>query len=127
MCIAHGAGEAYFRAMRLRAFLRLFVLAAMLIAPIGMVGGHAAMAAPQAPQASASGHCADMAGSHQQAPADKVPGKSIDCMIACACVPSPGVQLADPPLPVAAPEPAMIVALADGLNPAADPPPPRLS
>ena len=126
MCIAHGAGEAYFRAMRLRALIRLFVLVAMLIAPIGMVGSHAAMAAPHAPQA-ASSHCADMAGSHEQAPADKAPGKSIDCMIACACVPSPGVRLADPPLAVTGPEPAMIVALAGGLNPAADPPPPRFS
>lgn len=113
--------------MRLRAFLHLFVLAALLLAPIGMVGSHAAMAAPQAPEASAGGHCADMVGSNQRAPADKAPGKSIDCMIACACVPSPGVQLADPPLPVAAPEPAMITALVSGLNPAADPPPPRLS
>ena len=111
--------------MRLRALLRLFVLAALLLAPLGMVGSHAAMAAPRASE-TASGHCADMAGSHDQAPADQAPGKSIDCMIACACVPSPGVQLADPPLPVAAPEPAMIVSLAGGLNPAADPPPPRL-
>jgi hypothetical protein len=113
--------------MRLRALLRLFVVLAMLAAPIGMVGGHAAMAAPAAPRASSGDHCADMAGSNEQDPADKAPGKSIDCMIACACVPSAGVQLADPPLRVAAPEPAMLVALATGLNPAADPPPPRLS
>ena len=125
MCIAHDASDAYFRAMRLRALLHIFVLAALLLAPIGMVGGHAAMAA--APEASPSGHCADMAGSHEQAPADKAPGKSIDCMIACACVPSPTVQLADPPLPVAVPGPAMIASLAGGLNPAADPPPPRFS
>ncbi len=127
MCIARRGCDAYFRAMRLRALIRLFVVLTMLIAPIGMVGSHSAMAAPQAPQASASGHCADMAGSHEQAPVGKAPGKSIDCMIACACVPSPGVQLADPPLPVAAPEPAMFVALSTGLNPAADPPPPRIS
>lgn len=113
--------------MRLRALLRLFVVLTMLVAPIGMVGGHAAMAAPAAPQASAGGHCGDMAGSQEQAPPDKAPGKSIDCMIACACVPSPGVQLADPPLAVAGPEPAMIVSLIGGINPAADPPPPRLS
>ena len=113
--------------MRLRALLHLFVLAALLLAPIGMVGNHAAMAAPQAPQALPSGHCADMTGSHEQAPADKAPAKSIDCMIACACVPTPTVQLADPPLPVAVPGPAMIASLAVGLNPAADPPPPRRS
>ena len=114
--------------MRLRALLRLFVLAALLLAPLGMVGSHAAMAAPHAAADQAvSGHCAEMGGSQDQAPADQAPGKSIDCMIACACVPTPGVQLADPPLPVAAPESAMIVSLAGGLNPAADPPPPRLS
>ena len=112
--------------MRPRALLGIFALLAMLIAPIGMVGGHSVMAAPRTPSAVA-GHCADMAGFHEQAPADKTPGKSIDCMIACACMPSSGVQLGDPPLPVAAPEPAMIVSLVDGLNPAADPPPPRLS
>ena len=110
-----------------RAFLRLFVVLTMLIVPIGMVGGHAAMAAPPASEPAAGDHCADMAGGHQQAPDDQAPGKSIDCMIACACVPSPGVQLADPPLPVAGPEAAMIVSLVGGINPAADPPPPRLS
>lgn len=113
--------------MRLRALLRLVMVLVMLIAPIGMVGSHAAMAAPQTSEASAGGHCADMAGAHDQAPAEQAPGKSIDCMIACACVPSPGVQLAEPPLAVAAPEAAMIVSLAGGLNPAADPPPPRFS
>ena len=113
--------------MRLRALLRLLVLAALLIAPIAMVGSHAAMAAPQTSEASAGGHCADMAGAHDQVPAEQAPGKSIDCMIACACVPTPGIRLAEPPLATAAPEPAMIVSLADGLNPAADPPPPRLS
>jgi hypothetical protein len=110
-----------------RAFLRLFVVLTMLMAPIGMSGGHAAMAAPRAPDSAAGGHCADMAGGHQQAPGDKAPGKSIDCMIACACVPTPGVQLADPPLALAGPQPAMIVSRIGGINPAADPPPPRLS
>ncbi|HEY0324424.1 MAG TPA: hypothetical protein VGC46_00420 [Allosphingosinicella sp.] len=110
--------------MCLRPLLHLFALVAMLVAPLGMVDDHAAAAAPQA---SAGGHCADMTGSRQQAPDDKAPGKSIDCMIACACVPSPGVQLAEPPLALAGPQPAMIVSRVGGINPAADPPPPRLS
>jgi hypothetical protein len=108
-------------------FTHLFTFLALLLAPLVMAGGHAAaMPVKAAGAADHGGHCAEMAPSgSKEAPVDR--GASIDCAIACACVQafahriSDRVQLAA----VYPPEPARNFAVSR--NPAADPPPPRLS
>jgi hypothetical protein len=84
------------------------------------------MAAPQ-PAAAAVGHCADAAGMSHEAPAGEEFGQGIDCFIACSCVPSLGAELADRPSFLQAPASAPPIAMRGGLNPQADPPPPRIS
>jgi len=111
--------------MLLKHLAKLLMILALLFAPAGMLSGHAAMAAP-APEASV-GHCADMAGPHGEAPDDTAPAENIDCMIVCSCVPPVGTELRDAPSLAKAPDVAAVVTFAAGSNPAADPPPPRLS
>lgn len=116
--------------MLLRRLLLALTLFALLLAPVAMMGDHAAMAAP-APVAAeqshemmtaGSGHCAD-----SQRPVGGDVGPAVDCMVACACVPSFAAPVTEPPtVPQMAPTVASIDAVA-GLNAQAEPPPPRLS
>lgn len=110
--------------MPIKHLARLLTILALLLAPIGMLGTHAAMAAP-APEA-AGGHCADMSGSSEDAPEDATPASAADCMIACACVPAKGAELNQTPAPKT-PATARPIQAVIGSNPTADPPPPRLS
>lgn len=114
-------------AVPFRFILRLLTVFALLLAPAGMMGSHAAMAAPPTLGSTASAsHCAEMGGSQQRAP-EHAPAKNIDCMIACSCMPPLGAELRTPPLLSAAPGPAATPARMHGLTPQAEPPPPRLS
>jgi hypothetical protein len=109
--------------MLLKHLARLLTILALLAAPVGMLSGHAAMAAPGV----SGGHCAEVTEAHDQAPEHAAPAVSVDCAIACACVPPIGAQLAEaPPLAdrAAATPPIAFVA---GFNLTADPPPPRKS
>jgi len=129
-------------------FIRVLTLLALLLAPFGMLGGHAAMAETHAAEAQAgTGHCADMAAPAEEAsaheapaheapadgaPADEAPGdaaptENVDCTIACSCVPTTASALAAPFAHVAAPAPAGRSLLPHGLGPRAELPPPRLS
>ena len=109
-------------------FLRVLTLLALLLAPAGMLGSHAAMAGvPVAAAAASDAHCAEMAGGGHEAPCDPQVPAGIDCMIACSCMPPLGAQLGQPPLRSAVPEPAMLTARLLGLSPQAETPPPRLS
>lgn len=107
-----------------RAMKRLFQLLlalAVLMAPLTMVGGGAAMAMPHDTMA-AMDHCAGMDG-----PSKKQPGLDIDCMIMCAAVPTVEPRL-DPQMTVPAPLlhfPA--TSTSDGLDPESETPPPRIS
>ncbi len=109
--------------------LRLFLLATMLLAPLGRIGIAQAMAAPAEAPATMAGHCAEMpappAGHHQKAPRQGDEKKAIDCMIACAAMttaPAPFVA----PTPVAEARPgAPLPCSLTGIRPEADPPPPR--
>ena len=85
--------------------VRLFVLLALLLAPVGMMSTHAAMAMPitgadlmshhDMAQAR-SGHCADTAVPSGEQPIDDTnPAKSTECMLACACVPPVIAQVAE--------------------------------
>lgn len=109
--------------MLFRRFLRLFVLLALMVAPLGMVSNHAAIAT-EVTAASSGGHCAEIEGS-SEAPGQGKASKSIDCMIACACVAPAQDQLAAPlisTMQLSSP----VISAALGLNPAADPRPPRI-
>ena len=118
-----------------RACLRLLLLAAMLLAPLGRIGIAQAMAAPAAAGAMA-GHCAGLPAAapaghqgahHHNAPAGGKEGMAVDCMIACAAMavaPAPFI----PPAPVGVGLPAhSFLASLTGISPEADPPPPRRS
>lgn len=114
--------------MPIKHLTRFLTLLALLLAPFGMAGGHAATAQTQHSQAQASGgHCADSAKAADEAPGKPGPVKNIDCMMACSCMPPVGAQLVAPPLPVTAPEAAPLDLLSHGLAPQAELPPPRLS
>jgi len=115
--------------------LRLLLLAAMLLAPVGRMGIAQAMAVPAEAPAAMAGHCADMpaaapaqpAGHHQQAPPQEDEQKAVDCMVACAAMASaPAAFVAPTPLADAQPDPPLLSSLT-GLRPEADPPPPRFS
>src|SRR5689334_10471007 len=91
--------------------LRLLLLAALLLAPVGRIGLAQAMAAPADAPSAMAGHCAEMPaptphrGHHGQAPKQDDERKAVDCMIACAAMaPAPAPFVA--PRPVAAALPA---------------------
>ena len=116
--------------MPARKLLRLLMVFALMFAPFAMVGGHAAMASPAAEGAGeqhamtsgADGHCADRGG---QEKGDL--NASIDCMIACAGMLPLAPVMAAYPAVANAPVRSLIVVVKDGLNPAAEPRPPRSS
>jgi hypothetical protein len=110
-------------------FLRVLMVVALIFAPLAMISGHAAMAAPATSAASehhtseaGGGHCSDMG---EEEPGD--PRASIDCMVACAGMlpSSPAVTTAT--LVLKSPDRPFITVAQHGLNPAAEPRPPRLS
>ena len=115
--------------------LRLLLLAALLLAPVGRMGIAQAMAVPAEAPAAMAGHCADMpaaaparpAGHHQQAPPQGDAEKAVDCMVACAAMASAPAPLVTPaPLADPLPDAPLLFSLT-GLRPEADPPPPRFS
>lgn len=119
----------YSGAMTVRFCLRLLLLAAMLLAPLGRLGMAQAM-----PGAAMTGDCATMAmasshpgAHHRQAPAPDGEKMAVDCMIACAAMATaPAPFVTPPPAAAARPEPLGLASLT-GIMPEADPPPPRLS
>ena len=118
-----------------RACLRLLLLAALLLAPLGRIGIAQAMAAP-AGAGPMAGHCAEMpaaapahhgSGHHQKAPDRDGEAMAVDCMIACAAMAvAPDPFVAPPPGAVAVPSLSFLPGLT-GIRPEADPPPPRFS
>lgn len=112
-------------------YMRFLTILAVLLAPLSMMGGHAAMAMPSpAPTAamdhgqsdSAAGHCADM---DQDQSGQTSP--SIDCMIACSAIHSAEFAVASHPAVHSATPIASLPGLHPGLHPESDPPPPRFS
>lgn len=106
------------------------MLIVLLVAPLGMMSGHAAMAMPVSPAGGThhaatspgAGHCSDTG---NESGANR--GASIDCMIACSGMPSQTPAIEKARLTVSAPAQPAITAAQPGRNPAAEPPPPRLS
>lgn len=95
----------------------------MLLAPLSMISGGAAMAMPHATGIMASsGHCPSMEGQSKDQSES-----SIDCMIACAAVTAASAEVANQPIFEAAAPVMPRSAGVRGLQPGFDPPPPRVS
>jgi hypothetical protein len=115
------------RAMPLARLIRFLTLFALLLAPLGMMGSHAAAAMPMPHGAS---HAAPVTPDHC-APAKDDDGdrarQSIDCTIFCAAMAAPDAAVsgrtafAGPALAIRP------VPFGQGLNPESEPPPPRIS
>ncbi len=118
------------RQMPSRLLLRVLLLVALVVAPLSMMRGHAAMAMPtsaaesghQAAMPGSDGHCSDM-GDQDGRDMDA----AIDCMVACAGMLPQTPAVRDASLVVSAPARAAVAVARHGLNPAAEPPPPRLA
>ena len=100
--------------------LRILTLLAVLLMPLGMIGGGPAMATPHHGTA-ATGHCADM---DEQQNKD-VPGRKADCTIACAAILPVIGDLGPQALALAAAAPLAPPPATRGLSPEAATPPPR--
>jgi hypothetical protein len=68
-----------------------------------------------------------MAGTHNEAPTEQAPVKSIDCMMVCSCIPPLTVRLEEPPMRSDAPRASVLAVFDLGLHPEAEPRPPRTS
>lgn len=105
--------------MRLSRLLSILALVALLFAPAGMLGSHAAMAMPAA---ATMDHCAG-----EQAPADDEERAMASCAAACAAMPAADLltnsaALLRTPSHLRGPAPFI-----DGTKPEATTPPPRVS
>jgi len=104
-----------------RRLVRIVILAALLLAPVGRIGIAQAMAAP--PHAAMASHCAgrplpDSNRHHRMA---------VDCMIACAAMAQVPATSFEPPIAVETAVAASPLPRLAGIRPEADPPPPRFA
>ena len=128
--IATPPGGAYLGGVTLARLVRMLVLLAVLIAPLGMMDDHAAMATaaiatPTAHHASASeGHCDE---SVPQPSEPSAPDRDclLDCAITCSAVPPATAGMPDAPFELAADPVRAPPGLLIGRHPESDPPPPR--
>ena len=103
----------------------LLALVALLLAPAGMIGSHAAMAMPHPATAMRADHCSERQEHHSNDDAGE--RAAIECAIACTALPGREALVGDtPPAPAATPEAAPALVLA-GTRPEAATPPPRSS
>ena len=112
----------------MKRLFQLLLAFAMLLAPLTMVGGGAAMAMPHgaAPEM-AMDHCAGMDAPSKDQPSKDQPAADVDCLMTCAAVP-PLVARLEAQLIAPAPLPPFVPAAAPrGLDPEAETPPPRFS
>jgi hypothetical protein len=107
---------------------------ALLLAPLGMKSGNAAMAMPVAAgaamhheqAASPSAHCAEMAGESRDDDGGSDPADCLtDCALACSAVPPLGSAIADRPMAPAIAQPLLLIGRVRGLHPESADPPPR--
>ena len=108
--------------MQLKQFLRLIALLGLLLAPMGMLGSHAAMAMPQPVSATAMSHCADQ---QKDAPKGHPQPSMIDCALACSTMPAAQLFIPAAPMPAAALFEGFVPAEVEGTMPEAATPPPR--
>jgi hypothetical protein len=120
VALVAGASIHYLKPMLFSRLLSVLVLLAVLLAPAGMLGSHAAMAMPAQP--SASGLC-----SEQQHEGGGESQAMIDCAIACTALPSHQPVPAEAGPALAPAHLAALVRTLDGTQPEAVTPPPRFS
>lgn len=118
--------------MVIKNLVRILILMAWLVAPMGMLGSHTAMASTGNMQAATSDeHCTDMAGSHDQSSDEQAPAKSIecimDCMMLCSGILTMTPQLAERMEPSPMALAVSLSSLVRGLTPQAEPRPPQFS
>ena len=122
--VASDPRPAYFTAMFAARLIRLLALLALVLAPLGMMTAHPAMAMP-APAAGAhhgQDHCAGM-----DQPAKPQPVSCIDCILVCSALPAVESEIVAHPVG-AAPLPRLArEARVHGLHPESEPPPPRFA
>jgi hypothetical protein len=101
--------------------MRLLTLLAVLLAPIGMVDWVAAQALP------AMEHCAGMqqVNGESGGKSEGQPAQRHDCMMACAAIPSLGLNVVAEPRAAIAATPVPPPIFVHGLSPEAATPPPR--
>lgn len=128
--VASRGANPYLTRMTPTRLLRFLTMIAMLFAPLAMSGSHAAMAMPapaaMAPmsghEAAAADHCADMGGASKD-----LPTADIDCMMACAAMPSALSEVAAYSVAAALPPPLALASGVHGLHPESETPPPRFA
>ena len=105
--------------------LRMLTMLAVLLMPIGMLGGEAAAMGHSAPIAAAAmaDHCAAM---HHKQKKDE-PAKGADCVVACAAIPASDAPYQHETLAPMHVEAPRLIAVVAGLHPEAATPPPRIS
>ena len=123
---------AYLPLMVARSLVRILTLLALLVAPLGMVGEHAAMAMPSASAVSNHGqtsepsaHCAEMGSQTQDGDETSPSGDCLDCAVTCSALPAIGNLVSEPALGPAMARSLALVARVRGLHPESDDPPPR--
>ena len=109
-----------------RLLLSALMLLALFVAPFGRMAAAEAMAMPHhAAPAAMAGHCGDTP-APDQAPAERG-AMTIDCLVACATIAAPDApELAAVAPLVVLPQPCRLCTFI-GIQPQADPPPPRRS
>ena len=100
----------------------MLAMLALLFAPFGRMAAAQPLSAPGPHAMAAVGHCRDMPTSQDQNSAPT----AIDCALACAVVASPPPAVAAMPRLVQLRAGAFLATFS-GVNPEADPPPPRIS
>lgn len=117
--------------MPVRRILQFFLLIAVVVAPVCMMGRGAATAMPSGMNTGEhhavtadAGHCADVRGSQDD---DRDRRGDVDCMMVCAGIISPAATVGQSQAVESVPRNLAAASTAHGLNLGAEPPPPRLS
>jgi hypothetical protein len=117
----------YGRAMMAMSLLRFLSLIALILAPIGMMSGHAAIAmsavsagAHHMDEMASPDHCAGM-----DQPSKNSSQTSVDCTFACSVLPAAETEIGAHPLAASSAPYARPNQAVHSLHPESDPPPPR--
>lgn len=132
--IANGYTHAYLMPMLAKRLVRILAMLALVLAPLGMAGGSAAMAQPAAipsashheQAASMPDHCAELGGETDDHDGSSPQGDCLsDCAVSCAAIAAPGNGMADPAMVPAMARPRAFADPLHGLSPESADPPPR--
>ncbi|MDT9600860.1 hypothetical protein [Sphingosinicella rhizophila] len=125
---------AYLPLMLATRLMRIMTIMAVLLAPLGMIGGTSVQAATHHPASATTHHAEAMPGMDHCAGMQKGddkskshPAQQHDCMMACAAIPSFGSDVPAKPMAPSAIVPIPLARSGHGLNPEAATPPPRFA